>query len=174
MGINHLDTRAVRRPGTTFDQSNPRRRYRRSTVRPDSPDGQVFSATLDLLGDRVTVSVLAAATLGMSRFGDMQRELGISPYLLSERLRGFVDNRVMARVPIADGARRQEYRLLPKGLDILPVFVMINEWANRWYPDPEGPALTIVHRACGQPIEPRWSCNACGEYLTMRTIHYTE
>lgn len=171
-GVNHRQTRAVQRPGTTFEQSNPARRYRRSRLRPATDRAHLHPELFELLGDRWSVAVLGAALLGLSRFGDFESALGISPHLLSDRLGGFVDNQVLAKVPVADGARRQGYRLMPKGLDMMPVFAMTNDWANRWYPDAGGPALQIFHTACDTPLEPVWICNACGDPLTRATVHY--
>lgn len=174
VGVTHRQTRAIQRPDTTFNQSNPARRYRRSGVRADGRSTHLHPLLLDLLGDRWTVSVLGGALLGLRRFGEFQDVLGISPFLLSERLAAFVDDGVMTKVPIADGGRRQHYRLLPKGLDMMPVFATANDWGNRWYPDPAGPGLTILHESCGNPFVATWFCNACGDALTRKTIHYTQ
>ncbi len=172
VGVTHRHTRAQRRPGSTFAQSNPARRYRRSTRRAHDSDGRMSQAVLEVLGDRWTISVLGGGMLGLRRFGEFQRELEISPYLLSERLQSFVDNGVMEHVLVAEDGRRKEYRLLPKGLDMMPVFATTNAWANRWYPDPEGPALQIMHEACGQLFDPSWWCNACGQRLERTAVHY--
>jgi DNA-binding HxlR family transcriptional regulator len=171
VGVTHRHTRASRRPGTTFAQSNPARRYRRSPDRLDA-DHAFGGSSLELLGDRWSISVLGAGMLRIRRFGDIRRELEISPFLLSERLQKFVDNGVMGHVPIAADQRRKEYRLLPKGLDMMPVFAITNDWANRWYPDPEGLALEIRHEFCGQILAPGWWCNGCGKPLERTTIHF--
>lgn len=174
VGVTHRETSAIRRPNTTFDQSNPERRYRRSSNKPSAEGGesQPNSPLLWLLGDRWSVSILGAQMLGLRRFGDIQAELGISPYLLSDRLAAFVKADVLEQVPVREGARRKEYRLLPKGLDLMPVFALTNNWGNRWYPDPDGPGLTILHHQCDSPIDPAWFCNSCGKRLERPDIHF--
>lgn len=171
IGVTHRHTRARRREGTTFAQSNPARRYRRSPIRADL-EGSPGAPSLAMLGDRWTISVLGAGMLRIRRFGDIRRELEISPFLLSERLQTFVDNGVMEHVPITADVRRKEYRLLPKGLDMMPVFAITNDWANRWFPDPDGPALEIIHEYCGEMLVPGWWCNGCGQLLERETIHF--
>jgi DNA-binding HxlR family transcriptional regulator len=172
IGVTHRHTRASRRPGTTFAQSNPVRRYRRSSPRA-SDDAKPMSHTfLEVLGDRWTISLLGAGMLGLRRFGEFQRELEISPYLLSARLQSLVELDLMEHVLVSADGRRKEYRLLPKGLDMMPVFATTNAWANRWFPDPEGPALRIEHDVCGQPLEPAWWCNACGRRLERNAVHF--
>lgn len=127
------------------------------------------SAT-DLLGDRL--SVLGAGMLGINRFGEMQRELGISPGLLQNRLEEFVADDVMARRPIATGQRRMDYRLRPKGLDMLPVFATVNAWANTWMHDSGADDLTISHSTCGNPLEPTWVCPVCNMELELGQFNF--
>ncbi|MFZ2175934.1 MAG: helix-turn-helix domain-containing protein, partial [Rhodococcus sp. (in: high G+C Gram-positive bacteria)] len=64
-----------------------------------------------VLADRWSIFILSAALQGIRRFNEFQDVLGsISPVTLADRLTVFVENGMLARVPVADGARRQEYR----------------------------------------------------------------
>lgn len=163
IGVTHRDTEARRRPGSFFSRSVPERRHRRA-VRPVEASDR--PAIVDLIGDRWTIAVLGSAMLGLRRFTEIQRELAISPFLLAERLDTLVDAEALIRVPIAEGARRKEYRLLAKGHDLLPVFVAINEWSHRWHPEVGGRALRIVHRDCGEALAPAWWCDRCDQRLS--------
>jgi hypothetical protein len=61
----------------------------------------------------------------------------------------------MQRVPYREPGQRErhEYRLTDKGLDLLPAVVALMQWGDRWEADPDGPAVEIVHRDCGHPVE---------------------
>jgi len=48
-----------------------------------------------------------------------------------------------------------------KGRAFLPVLVCALEWAQRWYPDPEGPAVLVTHRGCGRRFHPALVCDQC-------------
>ncbi len=49
------------------------------------------------------------------------------------------------------------YRLTEKGRAFFPVLVTALQWAQRWYPDPEGPAVILTHTGCGRRFVPGWS-----------------
>lgn len=170
--IDHLQTTATRKPGSSFATTNPPRHYRRSSGLRTKEGAVLRADVLELLGDRWSVSVLGCGMLGIQRFGEMQRELGISPALLTERLKAFIADDVMTQRPVGEGQRRKSYHLRPKGLDIMPVFVTTNAWANRWTPDPGGPDLTIRHSMCGAELDPIWVCNRCGDQLERKTFHF--
>jgi DNA-binding HxlR family transcriptional regulator len=110
--------------------------------------------------------------LGLKQFGEFEHELGLAPSLLGERLAMLVDNGMLMRHPLFDGARRQLYRLTTKGLAVMPVFATSNTWANRWFADPKEASLRIVHRDCLSELEPVWYCDTCGERLSRTSIHF--
>ena len=172
VGIDYRQTSAQLKPGSRFADSNPSRRYRRSTVDATKQGNILGGAAIKLLGDRWSVSVLGAGLLGIHRFGEMQSELGISPSLLNERLRTFVADDVLRRKPVVEGQRRMEYHLRPKGLDLLPLFATANAWANGWILDPDDRDLVITHVVCDNLLKPAWMCNSCGEWLECGEFHF--
>ncbi len=172
VGVDHRQTSARRRPGSSFTESNPPRRYRRSTVGPAEQGHMLGGAAINLLGDRWSVSVLGAGLLGINRFGEIQSELGISPGLLQDRLESFVADDVITRRPIADGQRRMDYRLRPKGLDMLPVFATVNAWANKWMAGTDASDLAISHTVCTEILDPIWVCPACSQPLELGQFHF--
>src|SRR5688500_9730788 len=76
---------------------------------------------LEVLGDRWTLLVVRDAFLGVRRFDDFQRSLGIARNVLADRLGRLVDEGVLERRRYQERPERFEYRLTPKGLDLLPV-----------------------------------------------------
>lgn len=123
-----------------------------------------------VLGDRWSTLILSDAFMGSRRFGDFQTRLGVSPVTLSDRLNLFVDTQMLSRESVSEGARRQEYRLTPKGLDFFSVTAMINDWAMRWLSDDGQSGLSLVHGSCGATLEPRFTCNTCNEQLERREV----
>lgn len=109
---------------------------------------------LDVLGDRWTLILLRESLNGVSRFEDLQRHLGISPSVLSTRLRAMVDNGLLERVPYRqEGEReRHEYHPTDKAWDLYPVLVGLMRWGDRHLGDPAGPPIRLVDRRTGRPV----------------------
>ena len=52
---------------------------------------------MDVLGDRWTLMVLREAFMGVRRFTDMQRDLGVARNVLTDRLNFLVDKGILER-----------------------------------------------------------------------------
>ena len=107
---------------------------------------------LDLIGEWWTMLILREAFFGTRRFEDFQRHLGIARNILTIRLGKLCDSGILDRVPVKDGARRQEYRLTGMGRDLLPILVALSQWGDRWIVGPEGAPIKYIHRATGEEI----------------------
>ncbi|WP_433252969.1 winged helix-turn-helix transcriptional regulator [Streptosporangium sp. CA-135522] len=162
------DTRTEPGPLATFARIGPPRQHRR-TVRPGAtPDLIGYCPdSMEILGDRWSTTVLAAAFLGTRRFVDFQSGLGIAPSVLTDRLRRFVELDVFD--PRPDGS----YRLTDKGLAFFEVFAFLVDWAQRELPAPQGSALAITHRPCGAALDPVLLCTACGQALHRREVRFS-
>jgi DNA-binding HxlR family transcriptional regulator len=125
-----------------------------------------------VLGDRWSTLILADALMGSRRFSDFQARLGVSPVTLTRRLAFFVDVGLFSHDVARDGGRRRVYVLTPKAIDFFSVFAAINDWAERWQSATGDSGLAFVHRACGQPLEPQFTCNACNQVLERSEIHF--
>lgn len=93
------------------------------------------------VGDGWMLLILWAAYHNTSRFDDFQRELGVARNILAERLRRLVDNGLMEKRPIADGARRMEYRLTAKGQALEETLRLLYDWGDSWAATARGEAL---------------------------------
>lgn len=162
------DTHTEQGPLADFSRIGLPRQHRR-TVRPDARDDLIAYCpdSMEILGDRWSTTLLAAAFLGTRRFVDFQSRLGIAPSVLTDRLRRFVELGVFSFT--GDGS----YRLTDKGLAFFEVFAFLVDWAQRELPAPEGSALTITHKPCGAALEPVLLCTACGEPLQRKEVHFT-
>jgi DNA-binding HxlR family transcriptional regulator len=126
-----------------------------------------YPETMEILGDRWSTAILAAAFLGVRRFNHFKAELGISQSILSDRLRRFVAAGVL-HAPSPEG----EYRLTTKGMNFFPVFAILVDWAQRWYSAESANELTIRHTSCGSQLRPVLLCSQCGKELVRTSVHF--
>lgn len=127
-----------------------------------------------VLGDRWSTLILSAALMGARRFSEFQSRLQISPVTLTQRLALFVDTGMLVRQSVAAGGRRQEYRLTPKGIDFFAVDAMINSWASRWLAEDAQTGLSFLHVACGNELEPQFTCNGCNKPLILDELVFED
>ncbi len=133
-----------------------------------SSEAGLFPEPMSLFGNRWSASLLGAAFMGVTRFGDFEVALGAPPVVVSARLRQFVNLGVMTQLEADD--RRAEYELTDKGWAFHTVVVLAITWAHRWYEAPEGPALELTHVICGNPFVPRVVCTDCGDRVTSEDV----
>jgi DNA-binding HxlR family transcriptional regulator len=131
-----------------------------------------IGAAVGIIGERQTFLVLREAFNGVRRFDDMQRRTAMPRQVLSDRLARLVDEGLLRKVPYRDSGQRarNEYRLTGKGLDLYPVLVALMAWGDQYAVGPEGPAVELRHRDCGEPVELRLSCSAGHEVGSARDI----
>lgn len=163
-------TSVVIGPDATFGNVAVPRHHRRTVRDRDRIAHSYRGQTLEILGDRWSTVLLVAAFLRVRRFADFQHQLGIAPGVLSDRLGRFVELGVLVRRP--GPTERDEYRLTAKGLAFFPVFAFLVSWAQEWYPPSAAGTLTIVHDACGQPLQPILCCTRCQKPLARTEIRF--
>ena len=123
------------------------------------------ASTLEIVGERWTLHVLREAFLGVRRFEDFRRNIGVARNILSDRLNTLVAEGILRRERYSEHPPRYEYRLTRKGVDLYGILIELMKWGNRWTPQPEGPALVLRHKDCGAVIEPVHACPECGEQV---------
>lgn len=88
-----------------------------------------ISRALDVIGQRWTLLIIRDLGFGPRRFSQLQGQLhGISPSLLSVRLRQLINDGVIVR----EGLR---YRLTTRGVDLLDVVAEIGRWGMPLLPE---------------------------------------
>jgi DNA-binding HxlR family transcriptional regulator len=108
--------------------------------------------SLDSIGDWWSLLIIRDAFLGLRRFGEFQKSLGLAKNILTVRLRALVDDGILKTAPASDGSAYQEYVLTPKGRGIFPVLVALRQWSEE-FSFPSGPCSTVlVDRDKGRPI----------------------
>ena len=134
-------------------------------------DNQVCSIarTLELIGERWTILIIRDAFLGVRRFDDFQRSLGVARNVLQGRLERLVEHGILERVRYQERPERFEYRLTEKGIDLWPVVVSLLAWGDR-HAAPDGPPVILEHRGCGGGVNDRRICEKCGALLGPRDV----
>jgi DNA-binding HxlR family transcriptional regulator len=131
-------------------------------------DCSLFRA-MNVLGDHWTLMVLREAFMGVRRFTEMQRDLGVARNVLTDRLNFLVDAGVLERRQYQERPVRHEYRLTAMGKDLQPALLALMQWGDR-HLAPDGPPALIHHEACGHDTEPLLVCDRCREPLTTRDV----
>lgn len=118
--------------------------------------------TLDIIGDPWTPLVLRDVAMGISRFDAIQRNLGLSRKVLSQRLQLLLEHEVVERTPYQDNPVRHDYALTQKGRDLAMVLVAIQSFGDKWIFGEAGPPLQWRHLACGEVSTVVPCCAHCG------------
>ena len=129
-----------------------------------------IARSVDLLGDWWTPLVLRETYLGVRRFEDFQRNLGIGRNILTQRLNRLVEEGMLARRPYQERPVRHEYVLTDKGRDFYPVMAAMQAWGDRWLAGAEGPPVMLHHRGCDHDMEAEVVCSHCGEPISVRDV----
>src|SRR3954462_2950640 len=125
----------------------------------NSYDDQVCSIarTLELIGERWTILIVRDAFLGIRRFDELQRSLGIARNVLQNRLERLVEHGILERVRYQERPERFECGPTEKGLDLWPVPVSLISWGDR-HAAPDGPPTILEPRDCGGHVNDRRIC----------------
>jgi DNA-binding HxlR family transcriptional regulator/peroxiredoxin len=90
-----------------------------------------IAQALGVVGEWWSLLVVRDVAGGLHRFDGLQRELGISRKVLTERLATLVEHEVLERRPYSEHPPRFEYHLTAKGRGLLPVLVALQDWGTR-------------------------------------------
>jgi DNA-binding HxlR family transcriptional regulator len=134
-------------------------------------DTQVCSVAraLEVVGERWSLLVIRDVFLGVRRFDDFQRSLGVARNVLQARLERLVEEDILERRLYQEHPPRYEYRLTEKGIDLWPVIVALLKWGDR-HAYPDGPPVVLEHRDCGGEVDERRICMKCGCPLEARDV----
>jgi len=62
---------------------------------------------------------------------------GIATNILASRLEALEENKIIERLDHPDSKAKVLYKLTRKGVDLLPVMIEINLWAEKYFPVPD-------------------------------------
>ena len=119
-----------------------------------------IARTLDVIGEPWSPLILRDVWVGLTRFDQIQADLGISRKVLAERLNHLVEHGVLERRPY-DRRPRYEYVLTDKGTELVDVLMVMVGWADRWLAGEAGPPVLYRHHACGEVSNVDLRCAHC-------------
>ncbi len=71
------------------------------------------------------------------RGGDYENTEGITTNILAARLQAMEENKLIEKLNHPDSKAKVLYRLTEKGIDLFPIMVEINLWADKYFIVPE-------------------------------------
>jgi DNA-binding HxlR family transcriptional regulator len=88
--------------------------------------------SLDVVGEWWSLLIVRDAMLGVKRFSEFERRLGMAKNILTVRLKRLVEEGILRVVPASDGSAYREYELTKKGEDLLPMLVALRQWGEKY------------------------------------------
>ena len=129
-----------------------------------------IARSADVLGDGWNLLVIRQACLGIRRFADFQRTLGIGRNILAIRLSQLVAEGILVRAEYQQNPVRHEYLLTQKGREVYPILAAMAAWGERWLTGPEGTPLILHHTTCDHDMHAVVTCSECAVPIDVRAI----
>jgi len=111
-----------------------------------------IARSLDALGDWWSLLIVRDALLGIRRFSEFQKSIGLAKNILTVRLRSLVDRGILKTAPASDGSAYQEYVLTPKGRGVFPILVALRQWSEEFSCENGGFNTQLVDCNKGRPV----------------------
>jgi DNA-binding HxlR family transcriptional regulator len=124
-----------------------------------------IARSLEHVGEWWSMLILRDAALGMTRFDEFQKSLGIAPNMLTRRLGGLVEAGLLERRRYSERPPRDDYVLTPRGQDFRPVLWAILAFGNRHFA-PEGESVVLVDVHTGRRADPVLVDRVSGQEMT--------
>ncbi|SHN47632.1 winged helix-turn-helix transcriptional regulator [Cryptosporangium aurantiacum] len=129
-----------------------------------------IARTLDVIGEPWSPLILRDVYVGITRFDQLLRDLGISRKVLTQRLAWLVEQGVLERRQYSDRPVRHEYVLTPKGTELCDLLLVMVRWGDRWTAGEAGPPVVYRHHACGEIAAVELTCSHCGEPMNATDV----
>src|SRR5439155_23443835 len=128
--------------------------------------GCSYARRVDLVGEWWSPLILRDVFVGLRRFEDIRRDLGIASNVLTVRLERLVEHDIVERRQYQDTPARFEYVPTEKGHDLFPVIAVLTAYGDRWLAGEAGPPALLIHADCGLPTTALVVCSRCGGEVT--------
>ncbi len=127
-------------------------------------DTCAIAAALSVVGDPWTLLILRDAFLGVRRYEDFRRGLGIARSVLAARLKKLVDYGILRIGSDELSLGRRQYLITPKGADLFPILLSLKAWGDVHIYGRGAEPHASTH-VCGHGIDPKFTCAGCGEVI---------
>ncbi len=128
-----------------------------------------LARTAEIVAERWTPLILRQLFAGRCRFSQFTEDLtGISPRLLTARLRSLEAHGIITRCVYAGPPSRVEYCLTELGQALRILMLAMNEWGVQYCT--EARPVRLVHTACGAPAHIEVHCTSCHDVLPIGEV----
>lgn len=128
-----------------------------------------IARSLGRVGEWWSILILRDAFHGLSKFDEFQQSLGLSPTLLTRRLKFLVESGILHKQQYQARPVRYEYLLTERGKDFFPVLVTLFHWGNTHLAY-DGIAAELVDRRSGKPIQPQLIDTMTQQPVTLQHV----
>ncbi|MEO1046286.1 MAG: helix-turn-helix domain-containing protein [Pseudomonadota bacterium] len=129
-----------------------------------------IARTLEIIGPWWSFLIIRDAFMGVRRFRDFERSLGIAKNTLTKRLNQLVDAGLLHKAPASDGSKYAEYQLTQKGLELFPVILSLTQWGDKWAKHKDGRTFMIIDKRSGEEIATQQIRDADGKLVPPGSI----
>ena len=100
--------------------------------------GCPVSCSLDIWGDKWSLLIIRDLMFAKAcTYGDLLKSPeGIATNILASRLLALEENKIIEKLDHPESKAKVLYKLTKKGIDLLPVLIEINLWAEKYFPIP--------------------------------------
>jgi len=97
------------------------------------------SCSLDIWGDKWSLLIVRDLMFAKEcTYGDFLKSAeGIATNILASRLQTLEENKMIEKLDHPDSKAKVLYRLTRKGIDLLPIMIEINLWAEKYFTIPD-------------------------------------
>ncbi len=97
------------------------------------------SCSLDIWGDKWSLLIVRDLMFAKEcTYGDFLKSAeGIATNILASRLLTLEENKIIEKLDHPDSKAKVLYRLTRKGIDLLPIMIEINLWAEKYFTIPD-------------------------------------
>ena len=106
--------------------------------------------------------------MGLTRFDEFRKSLGIAPTMLTRRLATLTEEGLLEKRRYSERPPREEYLLTDAGRDFLPVLFMIGAWGRQYRGG--GKLTRFVDAETGKEIQPIAVDTVTGARIGTRPI----
>ena len=107
-------------------------------IKPGKRSDCPVSTSLDIWGDKWSLLIIRDLMFAKEcTYGDfLKAPEGIATNILASRLQALEENEIIEKLDHPESKAKVLYRLTRKGIDLLPVMIEINLWAEKYFPIP--------------------------------------
>lgn len=126
--------------------------------------------SLESVGPWWSLLIVRDSMMGLRRFNEFQRSLGIAKNTLTNRLSELIENGIMQKVPSERGLKYAEYELTEKGIDLAPVVMALAQWGDKWAAHEKGPSYAFLDKNTGLEFSRIWPRRDNGEKVSLEDV----